>query len=143
MTRNHWRDASGDGFHRNRPLSAQSIKINESLLLSGVRQHELIEATEAMNLRLQASLKEKEYFIAVLSHELRTPLAPVLIAAAMLEQDQRLLPETRSIMEMIHRNITLEVRLIDDLLDNTRMENGKLDLDCRPVAFARSDRALR
>ena len=108
---------------------AEAAAMNQALLLSGIRQQELVETSEALNARLQAAVKEKEYFIAVLSHELRTPLAPILIAASMLQQDQRLEPDTRGIMQMIHRNVTVEARLIDDLLDMTRMERGKLKLD--------------
>jgi len=67
----------------------QSVKMNESLLLAGIRQHEMVEAAEVLNARLQVAMKEKDYFIAVLSHELRTPLAPVLIgASALLEAHQ-------------------------------------------------------
>lgn len=107
----------------------QSVKMNQSLLLAGIRQHELAEASEELNARLQAALKEKDYFIAVLSHELRTPLAPVLIGASVLLEDHNQAPDARFITEMIHRNITLEAHLIDDLLDITRMEHGKLHLD--------------
>jgi PAS domain S-box-containing protein len=112
---------------------AQAAAMNEALLLSGIRQQELTETSEVLNARLQAAIREKEYFIAVLSHELRTPLTPVLIAASMLQQDQELPADTRESMRMIHRNVTLEARLIDDLLDMTRMERGKLKLDLRPV----------
>jgi PAS domain S-box-containing protein len=111
----------------------QAVTMNEALLRSGIRQHELIENTESLNIRLQSALKEKEYFIAMLSHELRTPLAPVLMGASMLLQDKSLGADTWSVLEMINRNITLESHLIDDLLDMTRMENGKLNLDRRPV----------
>jgi two-component system CheB/CheR fusion protein len=112
----------------------QAAAVNESLLVSAVRQHELAaEASQALNAHLNAALKEKEYFIAVISHELRTPLNPVLVAASMLQHDQKLEPETRELIRMIHRNATLEARLIDDLLDLTRMEHGKLELDRRPV----------
>lgn len=112
---------------------AQAAAMNESLLLSGIRQHELNESSEALNVGLQAAIKEKEYFIAVLSHELRTPLTPVLIAASILQHDQRLETDTRETMQMIHRNVTLEARLIDDLLDMTRMARGKLKLEYCPV----------
>ena len=110
---------------------------NEALVLSGVRQHELAEIAETLNARLHAALKEREYFIGVLSHELRTPLAPVLLAASMLRLDERLDEDTRGIMEMVHRNVQLEARLIDDLLDMTRMERGKLKLDRRPIDLRR------
>jgi signal transduction histidine kinase/CheY-like chemotaxis protein len=107
----------------------QSVKMNESLLLAGIRQHEMVEGAELLTAQLQAALKEKDYFIAVLSHELRTPLAPVLIGASVLLQDRQQSADSRFIAEMIHRNITLEAHLIDDLLDITRMEHGKLNLD--------------
>lgn len=115
----------------------QAAAINEALVVSGIRQHELAERAESLNLRLQAALKEREYFIGVLSHELRTPLAPLLLAASMLRQDERLDADTRGIMDMVHRNVHLEARLIDDLLDMTRMERGKLKLDRRPVDLRR------
>jgi two-component system CheB/CheR fusion protein len=112
---------------------AQAALMNESLLLSGIRQHELNETAETLNVGLQAAIEEKEYFIAVLSHELRTPLTPILLAASILQQDQRLEPDTRDLMQMIHRNVTVEARLIDDLLDMTRMARGKLKLDLSPL----------
>jgi two-component system CheB/CheR fusion protein len=107
----------------------QSVKMNQSLLLAGIRQHEMAEASEILNARLQSAMKEKDYFIAVLSHELRTPLAPVLIGASALLENHSQSPDARFITEMIHRNITLEAHLIDDLLDVTRIEHGKLNLD--------------
>jgi len=112
---------------------AQAAEMNQSLLRSAIRQHELVEMADALNARLHIAIKEKEYFIAVLSHELRTPLTPVLLAAAVLQDDQRLEPDARALMQMINRNVALEARLIDDLLDMTRLERGKLDLDRRPV----------
>jgi two-component system CheB/CheR fusion protein len=111
----------------------QAAAMNEALLISGIRQQELVEASETLNARLEAAIKDKEYFIAVLSHELRTPLTPILLAASMLRQNRRLDSDTRGILEMIHRNVSLEARLIDDLLDMTRMERGVLKLDRRPV----------
>jgi two-component system CheB/CheR fusion protein len=107
----------------------QSVKMNESLLLAGIQQHEMVEAAEILNARLQSAMKEKDYFIAVLSHELRTPLAPVLIGASVLLENHHQSPDARFITEMIHRNIMLEAHLIDDLLDITRIEHGKLNLD--------------
>ena len=104
----------------------QVTAMNESLLLSSIRQQELTEVAEA-------AVKEKQLFIAVLSHELRAPLAPLLVASSMLQQNERLDPEMREVLQMFHRNIVQEARLIDDLLDMTRMERGKLELDLRPV----------
>lgn len=71
----------------------------------------------------------KDCFLAMLSHELRTPLTPILMVAAMLEQDETLPLEVREDMEMIKRNLKLETKLIDDLLDVSRAKMGKLVLD--------------
>ena len=72
--------------------------------------------------------RAKDDFLAALSHELRTPLTPVLMSAAALEHDSRLAPEFRQQLGMMRRNVELEARLIDDLLDLTRVSHGKLKL---------------
>lgn len=89
--------------------------------------------------RTEAALKEakevaeaanhaKDQFIAVLSHELRTPLTPVLATVSALREQEELPGEVRDDLEVIRRNVELEVQLIDDLLDVTRLSRGKLDL---------------
>ncbi|HEX9671637.1 MAG TPA: ATP-binding protein, partial [Thermoanaerobaculia bacterium] len=70
----------------------------------------------------------KDQFLATLSHELRTPLTPVLAVVSALEEDGRLPGDVRDRLAMVRRNTELEARLIDDLLDLTRIERGKLDL---------------
>jgi PAS domain S-box-containing protein len=75
----------------------------------------------------QAS-RAKDHFLAVLSHELRTPLTPVLASAQMLEHDERLAGAHRELARVIRRNAELEARLIDDLLDLTRIARNKLEL---------------
>jgi two-component system CheB/CheR fusion protein len=85
----------------------------------------LQEAKEAA----EAANSSKDRFLAVLSHELRTPLTPVLMTAAALEQDPSLSPEAREEMAMIKRNVELETKLIDDLLDLNRITSGKLPLN--------------
>ena len=70
----------------------------------------------------------KDRFLANLSHELRTPLTPVLMSAANLEQESGIDPDVREQLAMMRRNIELEARLIDDLLDLTRLAHGKLQL---------------
>lgn len=77
----------------------------------------------------QAANRAKDDFLAALSHELRTPLTPVLMTAEALENDSATPPEIRSQLTMIRRNVELEARLIDDLLDITRITRGKLSID--------------
>jgi two-component system, chemotaxis family, CheB/CheR fusion protein len=73
----------------------------------------------------------KDRFLATLSHELRTPLTPILIWAGGMVNDPSLSPEIDEGLQMICRNIELEARLIDDLLDLTRIARGKLKLHLR------------
>jgi len=76
----------------------------------------------------ESANRSKDQFIAALSHELRTPLTPVLMLAASLREDERLPAEVREQLGMMERNIELEGRLIDDLLDISAIANGKLQL---------------
>ena len=71
----------------------------------------------------------KDQFLAVLSHELRTPLTPVLLTASALQVDPALDADTREAVGMIVEQIELEARLIDDLLDLTRIARGKFILN--------------
>lgn len=72
--------------------------------------------------------RAKDEFLATLSHELRTPLTPVLMTASALEKDPTLPERVREDLAVIRRNVELEARLIDDLLDLTRISRGKLVL---------------
>jgi PAS domain S-box-containing protein len=92
------------------------------------------EAQRAKEAAEQAN-QAKDQFLAVLSHELRTPLSPVLAAAQMLEADDKLTPNHHDLAKMIRRNVELEARLIDDLLDLTRISRGKLELHAATVDF--------
>jgi PAS domain S-box-containing protein len=76
----------------------------------------------------ESANRSKDQFLAALSHELRTPLTPVLMMAATLKEDERLPAEVREQLGMMERNIALEGRLIDDLLDISAIANGKLHL---------------
>src|SRR5438477_7372346 len=73
----------------------------------------------------------KDRFLATLSHELRTPLNPVVIWAGGMANESGLSSEMREGLRMVCRNIELEARLIDDLLDLTRITRGKFHVDLR------------
>ncbi|MGE5607734.1 MAG: ATP-binding protein, partial [Bacillota bacterium] len=74
----------------------------------------------------EAANTAKDRFIATLSHELRTPLTPALAATRMLARDRSLPESAREDLTMVSRNISLEARLIDDLLEITHIATGKL-----------------
>ena len=77
--------------------------------------------------------RAKDHFLAVLSHELRTPLTPVVMGVSMLQDRADLDPAIRETLEMVRRNVEMETQLIDDLLDVSRIAQGKVELDRRPV----------
>ena len=78
----------------------------------------------------ESTSRAKDRFLAMLSHELRTPLTPVLAEVSSLCEDEETPAHLLPALEMIDRNIRLEARLIDDLLDLTRVSAGKLRLSC-------------
>lgn len=90
------------------------------------------EVATARDKALEAS-RAKDEFLARLSHELRTPLSPVLLLASEAVNNSLLPDGVRADFETIAQNITLEARLIDDLLDLTAITRGKVALDLRPV----------
>lgn len=77
--------------------------------------------------------RAKDQFLATLSHELRTPLTPVLALSSLLEKNLTLPEAVRRQLEIVRRNAELEARLIDDLLDLTRITRGRLDVKLEPV----------
>ena len=83
--------------------------------------------------RAQAGERAKEQFLAVLSHELRTPLSPVVLALGAIEKEPQLPEHLREQIAMVRRNIDLETKLIDDLLDVSRVASGKLRLRAETV----------
>lgn len=85
----------------------------------------------------EAANAAKDQFIAKLSHELRTPLTPVLMGIDLLLNNDELDASLRRDLAVMHHNIQLEARLIDDLLDVTRIVHGKLDLHLEEVDLHR------
>ena len=98
------------------------------------------DTTAAVTLRQELinANTAKDQFLAQLSHELRNPLSPVITMVAELESMAETVPEARQPLEIIRRNVELEARLIDDLLDVTRISSGKLQLNRRVTDVRRT-----
>ena len=101
-----------------------ALAVDNALLYADAKKAR--EAAEAAN-------HAKDRFLAMLSHELRTPLTPVLNTVQALEDGGDLPGDLRAAIEMIRRNVELEARLIDDLLDLTRISKGKVQLRLETV----------
>ncbi len=89
------------------------------------------EATDREAAATQSSL-DKDRFLAVLSHELRAPLTPVLFGVHALLEDPRF-DSAKPTLEMIRRNIELQARLLDELMDFTVAGRHKVRLNLEPI----------
>ncbi|MGC4075373.1 MAG: PAS domain S-box protein [Nibricoccus sp.] len=119
-----WIRAIGRTFYDE---SGQPVRFDGVTL--DVSEHKAAEtALRAAKEQAERASRAKDDFLAQLSHELRTPLTPVLMTAESLREDRSLPAPVREQLEMISRNVALEARLIDDLLDLTRITHGRLSL---------------
>jgi PAS domain S-box-containing protein len=91
------------------------------------------ESADRAKAAAEQANRAKDHFLAVLSHELRTPLMPVVMGVSMLQDRPGIAPEVRETLEMVRRNVEMEVQLIDDLLDVTRIARGKIELNLGTV----------
>lgn len=105
-----------------------------------VERDQLLDSERAARGEAERANRIKDDFLATLSHELRTPLAAVLGWSALARR--RALPaETDRALETIERNARVQVRLVDDLIDATRMQAGTLHLERVPVSLGAAVRA--
>jgi len=84
--------------------------------------------------QVAAANRAKDEFLAVLSHELRTPLTPILSWSTLIRERPLDAVAREQGLRAIERNAKLQARVIDDLLDVSRVITGKLRLNLRPVA---------
>ena len=84
----------------------------------------------------EAASRAKDQFLATLSHELRTPLSPILAWSDLLRRHTLPREQTDRGLAAIARNAASQARLIDELLDVSRIVSGKLRLELRPVDLA-------
>jgi signal transduction histidine kinase/CheY-like chemotaxis protein len=84
---------------------------------------------------LAAANRARDEFLAVVSHELRTPLTPILTWAALLRRRTHDPSVVDRGLEAIERNAQLQARIVSDLLDESRIVTGKLQLDVRPMVL--------
>jgi PAS domain S-box-containing protein len=111
-------------------------KRTEALEASGVEREAMLESERSARIEAQRAARIKDEFLATLSHELRTPLNAILGWTQLLRG--RRTPEPADFargLEVIERNARAQVRLIDDLLDLSRIMSGRFRLDVQQVAL--------
>ncbi len=119
----------------------EAREVGEALRRSREELLEAVVASEQARTEVEVAGKAKDHFLAVLSHELRTPLTPIVMAVETLSRRKDLPDDVREAFVMIKRNVRIEADFIDDLLDVTRIGNGKLEIRREPVDLAEATRS--
>ncbi len=124
---------------RNYSLRAPAIASDDEIGGFTATFNEMLEQIERQDIDLKASREQaevasrmKDEFLATLSHELRTPMTPILGWAQILRRIAGDDPKIVQAAEVIERNALVQTRIIDDLLDMSRIVSGKIRLEVRP-----------
>ncbi|MBD3884545.1 GAF domain-containing protein [Phormidium tenue FACHB-886] len=135
MVSTHWRNS-----HRPSDRELRFLDLLARQAADLIEQRQIIAEREQLLAREQTARAEadranriKDEFLAVLSHELRSPLNPILGWSKLLLQGRLDTVKTATALTTIERNAQLQVQLIDDLLDISRILRGKLSLTVMPV----------
>ncbi|MDZ8110545.1 MAG: response regulator [Nostoc sp. DedQUE12a] len=125
-----------------KPFSARELlaRIRANLELSQLRKDALAQRAErireqAARVEAEAANRMKDEFLQVLSHEIRTPLNAMLGWVKMLSQGKLDSAMTARALETIERNAKAQAKLVDDLLDVSRIIRGQLRLEKRPLSL--------
>ncbi|MDB5884745.1 MAG: putative signal transduction histidine kinase [Polaromonas sp.] len=99
---------------------------NQNLVIASMR-------AQALQDRAEASVERQTEFLSMLAHELRNPLAPIAMASEILEKIGSSHPQLPKIQQIISRQVAHMKRLLDDLLDASRISLGKITLQKNPL----------
>lgn len=136
-----------DGALRNISLTVSPIRDADGIVIGASKIARDITEQKAAQLRLQQALAEaenakkeaeeanrlKDQFLSTISHELRTPLTAVMGWIAMLRADRLDEAMTMKALATIDRNVKAQAQLVEDLLDISRIVNGKMRIDPKPL----------
>jgi signal transduction histidine kinase len=115
--------------------SRAAIALDNARLYSSL-QREIVRSREAEE-GLQDANRRKDEFLAMLSHELRNPLAPIRNAVEVLRRLAPPDPKLTMARDVVDRQVTLLARLVEELLDVSRISQGKIALKKESVDLAR------
>jgi two-component system CheB/CheR fusion protein len=110
-------------------LALENVQLYSDLQAALARERSAREAAEQ-------SVRLKDEFLAVLSHELRTPLNVIQGWLWQIDQPDATVEQRRRAVEIVSRNTSLQIRLVEDLLDTSRAMAGKLRLNPRPLCIS-------
>ncbi|MDP9066237.1 MAG: hybrid sensor histidine kinase/response regulator, partial [Pseudomonadota bacterium] len=130
-----------------RPTSSRTLLSSvQAALRARARQYQLRDqfnalrdsevALKAASEALQDTNRRKDEFLAMLAHELRNPLAPIRNASEILARKFTADPQIQSIVNIVQRQVVHLARLVDDLLDVSRITEGRIELRRAPLTVA-------
>jgi signal transduction histidine kinase len=109
---------------------------SQQLKAANERLEQALELEQAARRETELASRLKDEFVMTVSHELRTPLTAIAGWAQILETGRLSESRTAAALETISRSARVQTRLVDDLLDVSRIIGGKLRLDVRDVVLA-------
>ena len=116
------------------PVPEDGLAFGVGRDMTEVRQNHEVLRLRARE--LEAANRVKDEFLATMSHELRTPLTSILGWSRLLQSNQLSDKEKDRAIQVIQRNAEAQSKLIEDLLDVSRIITGKLRIEVQPVSFA-------
>jgi PAS domain S-box-containing protein len=135
---------SGRRYHVDDLSFAEDFARRAALAIENARAASEVEAArareQAMRERAEQASMAKDHFLATVSHELRTPLN-VILGWAVVLRERELGPELQRAVSVIERNARAQARLIEDVLDLSRISSGKLALTLTSVNVGEAVRA--
>ncbi len=132
----NWMTAHGRAFYSpdGRPLRMVGVTLDTTdRKRSEVERTRLLADERLARAEAEAANRTKDEFLAMLSHELRTPLNPIVGFSQVLRRGQPDAMMMGRALEIIERNGKLLTRLIDDILDVSRIIRGKLNIERQPL----------
>jgi signal transduction histidine kinase/ActR/RegA family two-component response regulator len=134
-----WVEARGQFFYNaeEQPIRMVGVLIDiEQRKQAELKQAQQFAAEHQARQEAESVNRIKDQFLAVLSHELRSPLNPILGWAELLQRRKAEESTVQRALATIVRNVKLQIQLIDDLLDVSRILRGKMELNLRPIQLA-------
>ncbi len=120
-----------------RVLARRALEESQRLLEQALSERQsLLDAERAARMEVEEASRMKDEFLATLSHELRTPLNAIVGWTQLLETTPDLSKELVEGLEVISRNAKAQTKIIEDILDMSRIISGKLRLNIQPIDLA-------
>lgn len=124
------------GEWRYRQVSAAPVRDSTGHIIGSVSVVRDVTGERRALAELREADRRKDEFLAILAQELRNPLVPIRDGIDLLKQSQRRVEVLDDVLPMMQRQLDHMVHLIDDLLDVSRIDSGKIELHRQPVTLS-------